>query len=908
VAAIALALPCAAAAEWLLWPSPVRFAPDIEPAVSVPSKLVGDSRPAYAVGQTFVPRQLALMQLDLTLNHEYDQRPGLLRLWRWAGSYEATIAGVPLFSDVVDFSGYAGWQIRSFFPRIAVVPGETYFFEVSGTGRGRFSLLGDRGRADGYPHGRARVNGGFPQGGETWDLWFRTFSLPRLPEAPPPFPSAAPRDRLAWHPPLPESGRVTRDDYLARFVAFADLSRQSALAGCGDRSHADALLEALLYRISCARGSCNESYARNAVALLLRAHAWRFCLPPSSPPPSAACTRACDPEPTLGSTWLPPACTALRMIEGSPSLGQGSRARIGELIVDSARRAFLTREVGTHNRAVQGAAGFRLAAALFPGDPDASRWRAHAEEVWGELWGARDTEEDSGGYSSDVWWPAVLDYVEAAGLDGEVWSDPGFLSLLDRTFATTAPLGVPPDHGDSSGSLDSAAALVWLFERAAARTGEPRYRWLAHRLFEFNRSRARQDPPRAESLFQGIRHLARAYLDADERLAAAPPLPTAAASTVTMRTKASARPKEIWGETTSSRSYDLGPGRVPDKLVLRSGFGPEDLFAVFNLLAGYRHGQMEIGALVLLTDRGSLLSAPTPVPYWFHAPHAQDESAPLVRRYWGGRYHGPGTRSEVTRFEEARRATVAWVEWRDPNGWGVRIERRITFLKNRLLWIRDRFNFPDAIAAAVGPVWHSAGLLPEHGESWYDTFQREPVANVFKFRNPERYLLHYFVPREGYASGAFEEASYLPPADCPPVDSVEYIDARCRAGAPYVLYQRWTGDAQAGASLWFDTLLLPHGPELSPEEAAGAVRVLLADGERVALEVGIGGERWILAESPSGIPIAVSGLVTNARYLVLGTSPGQPGYLLARGASWIQSHGLLWRSPLPISVETELAP
>jgi hypothetical protein len=699
---------------------------------------------------------------------------------------------------------------------------------------------------------------------------------------------------------------VSREDYRERYAAFADLVRASSLSGCGDKSHELAAHEAFLYRVSCGRGACDEKYAANAIALLLRAYSWRFCVSPPGPP-FAGCGKTCDPEPLLGSDWLEKAGTAYRWIADSPSLGPLARLQIRGLIVDTARRFFPLREIGTHNRALQGAAGLRLTATLFPDDRDSHLWRAHADSVWAEFWAARDSEEDSGSYTSGVWWPAVLAYAEASGLDAAVWSDPGFLALVDRTFATIAPAGVPPDHGDSTGSLDSAAALVWLFERAATRTREPRFRWLAHRLFEFNRSRARDDPPRQDSLAQGMRYLGRAYLDADERLAPAPPPPALAASQLTTRAEARLRPKESWGGP-QWRVYDLGFGRVPDKLVLRGGSGPDDLLAVFNLLAGYRHGQTELGALTMLMDGGSLLSAPTPIPYWQHTPLSHDESAPVLRRHRGGRYKGPGTRTELTHFKEAGRATIASLEWDDPEGWGVRVERRITFVKNRFLWIRDRFSFPDPIAAAVGTVWHAAELSSDHGESWYETFQREPVSNIIKFRNPERYLMVYFVPRAGYESAAFAEPSYLAPADCPPPASVDVIEARCRSTAPYVLYQRWTGEARSGDSLWFDTLLVPYGPERTASQVASDVRVLLADGERAALEVRVGSELWTLAESPRRAPIVAPGLVTDARSMVLMQSPGQPGYLLARDARWVNAGSLLWRSSQPGYVETELTP
>ena len=105
-------------------------------------------------------------------------------------------------------------------------------------------------------------------------------------------------------------------------------------------------------------------------------------------------------------------------------------------------------------------------------------------------------------------------------------------------------------------------------------------------------------------------------------------------SVLTTRVQGRSRLRSEWGSPV--RPFEFGAERVPDKLVLRSGFDPPDLHAVVNLLAGYVHGQAEFGAIVSLLDRGSVLMGGTPFPYWFHQARPQDESVPLVRRFWGG--------------------------------------------------------------------------------------------------------------------------------------------------------------------------------------------------------------------------------------------------------------------------------
>ena len=95
------------------------------------------------------------------------------------------------------------------------------------------------------------------------------------------------------------------------------------------------------------------------------------------------------------------------------------------------------------------------------------------------------------------------------------------------------------------------------------------------------------------------------------------------------------------------------------------------------------HGQPELGGFISLLDRNAAILIDGPFPYAKHQNLPEDESIPMLRRYWGGRYGTPGTEVEVTHFRDGREVTSAWIEFDDPKGWGVRQERRIYFLKNR---------------------------------------------------------------------------------------------------------------------------------------------------------------------------------------------------------------------------------
>ncbi|MHC4607666.1 MAG: hypothetical protein ACYTAF_12190, partial [Planctomycetota bacterium] len=373
-------------------------------------------------------------------------------------------------------------------------------------------------------------------------------------------------------------------------------------------------------------------------------------------------------------------------------------------------------------------------------------------------------------------------------------------------------------------------------------------------------------------------------------------------STWTTRKRVVPIPKPEWREPRP-RQFVFAGERVPDKVILRSGFDPDDLHAVVNLLGGYMHGQQEIGAVTSLVDGGSVLLAGTPIPYFTQQNAAEDESAPLLRRHWGGSAADPGSHATITRFSDSRNATVVWIEWKDPQGWNVRQERRLYFVKNRFLLVRDRFAFPTPMGVSVGPVWHAGDVHPERGDHWFDVYYREPLSNVWKVRNPERYALLYFVPRPGHVSAFHLEDAYLPGAGCPRDAPSDRVALECRSGPPYVVHQRWKGDVQANEARWFDTLLLPHGPERGPAQIAEGIRVLHADREGVALEVAIGDETWTVLDSPRGTPIEAPGLSADARYAVLRTAPGRPPYLLVHEATRLDRRNLSHRWPVRTSVE-----
>jgi len=689
---------------------------------------------------------------------------------------------------------------------------------------------------------------------------------------------------------------------------------------------------------------------------------------------------------------------AYRWLAASPSFGPADHRRVRELVVDAAQAGFDTREFGSFNRSMQAALGYELAARIAPDHPDASAWHAYAEQVWDSFRRAGDTREDSSSYTMRVFVPAMLGYALVTGRDAELFGDPRFHEWIERLYDQTFPLGVQPDFGDGAGWARDGGGAIWLFEKAAARYHEPRFRWLAQRIFDYEERAIRDRPPASDSMQESLSWLAMAYLDADETLTAIPPkglhevalevLPAArgplvlaagvpevrefrlpagrlAGFTLDLETAAAVR---LWatlrasaGELLYSEQRDLvagrerirlGPllpdapaggrrlelrssgevtlhpldgdgagdwlgatglvgagskitrrasgafvpkierrpgsstfhfdgGRVPSKLVLRSGMTGEDLSALFNLVRGYGHGQEERGALVGLVDGGSLLLQDTPTPYWFHVRRREDESAPLLRRYAGATMGEAGSSVEIASFIDGRAVTLAALRWKDAGGWKVGRERRIVFVKNRMLLVRDRVRFHDATWASAGSVWHPAKVFGRAGGG-FDVGHPFPQSNVWLVRNPHRRLWMQLIDRAGRKPQAFVDASSLPPSDCPAEGTRSEIPARCRSGPPWVIAQRAQVRAGAGDELWFDTLLLPHAGRVEAGDLASRVRVHRAAGSELALEVAAGDETWWLIDRPgmAGRRWVIDDIESDARTLVARTAPGRPYFFV----------------------------
>ncbi|MHB9024322.1 MAG: Ig-like domain-containing protein [Armatimonadota bacterium] len=326
------------------------------------------------------------------------------------------------------------------------------------------------------------------------------------------------------------------------------------------------------------------------------------------------------------------------------------------------------------------------------------------------------------------------------------------------------------------------------------------------------------------------------------------------------------------------RFFDWRDEIVPNKLTLKSSNNPDSFSMSVNLcVAPYGHGHQESGAIMAITAGGALIYGDGT----YTNDDDQDHGMSIFKRYTGGNCATHEYRMFMNSFADYRKATVALLGHNDLAGWDVQRERRFFFVKDRFALVRDHAVTVSAIKAALGNVWHAHDVHPDHGTNWYEIYNREPLGiNGWKFKNPQRSLLLYFVPRIGLEVAEWLEPSYpptYPPAN-PPM-------------AGYVLYQKLQGDFTPGQSIWTDTIMLPHGPEITPTQAATNASGMLYQNDTtgaLAVQVIVGDETWTVVDNPTGELIDVTGLTTDARYLIACSKPATPDYLLVHEATTVQ--------------------
>lgn len=649
-------------------------------------------------------------------------------------------------------------------------------------------------------------------------------------------------------PALPQPGTVTRDSYMQYLLRTYERGGADAAKRAGRANWARQLDYA---RREAFFSMVQQDPARAALAMqFVRGdYAYRT-------------VGAGAAEPPIFSV-VPPAVDAWWWLHDNPAVSTEDRAFVAKwLLLLDQKQAFY--EYGAMNRSFGTAVGRAVLAKLFPDDPLAAERRRYADTVWNDWWQTRDTYENNGGYNS-LWLGYLATWIEVTGRE-EVWQDPGVKRLAERCLALVTPLGVVPEYGEAVGWAADPGRWIALFEKWATVYHDGRYKWAAHRLFEYVLAHEKE-----MDQWNHLGDLTRdalmdAWLVAEDTVAEQPP---ALGSLVTERHALTWTSRE---ERDRTRYHARLTDRlIPDKLVLRTGWQPGDTYALVDLCPPLGHGAEEVGSVSCLVAQGSVLLTNPGKHIWEHLYHncfvvQPVDEAPRALKM--DELHGLQAQMQISLedFHAGRGAAYARVHVGRYMGRPVTLDRRLLFLGERGLWVRDTVTADEAVTLRLGPAWQTQAVYGKQGETWANTtWATQPVPAVFELNYMMQWtnrpwdLLLRFLPAAG-AKLAVDDVAQVPGGG--------RLEPVMNSASRRVWYQQ-TAALQPGHPLHFSTVLLPHAPTDDASALAEGVRALVDTEEATVLEVGGPGEERWAGTNDGGQVLQAGPLTTDARWFTV---------------------------------------
>jgi hypothetical protein len=334
-----------------------------------------------------------------------------------------------------------------------------------------------------------------------------------------------------------------------------------------------------------------RTYAERAASLLVGFGDLRSMLPKDY-----AKTRAeySDGVPALSNFFfLPPYSRAYMRIRNSGVMDAAAKAKIEKDIAESINFIFRFPEWGAHNRAMLRAEALIYACLAMPQHPDAGKWKQMAEAIAFDNLNHWEVE-DASNYNP-IWLHAVLSYADAAGRP-DVFTSPMMRYYMEYYARQIAPSGTIPDYGDAAwNSASSGLRMVAFFEKGAAVSHNPLYKWAARSVLQTVKART-------ETLGVGdAYHLADAFRWADESVEAATP------TSLSQEVLDEIIGKKVvfrngWEPTSTYLLLDYkdeGDGGWLDREYLRKTISVEE--------EKMHHGHADENSIVLLMEGGSVL-------------------------------------------------------------------------------------------------------------------------------------------------------------------------------------------------------------------------------------------------------------------------------------------------------------
>lgn len=525
-----------------------------------------------------------------------------------------------------------------------------------------------------------------------------------------------------------------------------------------------------------------------------------------------------------------------------------------------------TEEYGAFNRSFHRAITGEALLKMVPDINEADKWREYKEQVWDYWWQFRDQDESTDHYTA-LWFRYLLDWVEMRGNAQEFWADPGIKRLWERYLYHVFPMGAFPHYSDSTGWNVTWGHWVWIFEAAATHWQDGRYKWAAHRLYDYGVNRIEKLTSWAYTGNEAGWSLLNAYEVADDNIAEKP---REFDILMTMRHKGVQRPEP---ERIASRQFiDLHPELATDKLFFYGGSDPNAMSLMVDAVgdAGHSHGRRP--HVIALADHQSVLLMS--LGYMDRDP--EDHNIPLLADYEGFLYDNTPyhIKNNNNVLKEANAvdlgaAGYGWEIVENYQGYPATLLREIIFVKNAGVVIKDTVTLATDLRMRWSPLWRVANVGPDYGDNWINTYLGEwiPLRGLgvnapvlTRWRNSPRDLLVYFLPD--------------------PEGKLELVDERgVDATNPLPLRVQYTlrEDLKANQPVTAVTVLVPHAPGPAGALAQG-IRVLVNDPLRTVLEfTDDAGTKHLVVLNATGAPLRAGGLTTDARAACISHVAGQVG-------------------------------
>lgn len=510
-----------------------------------------------------------------------------------------------------------------------------------------------------------------------------------------------------------------------------------------------------------------------------------------------------------------------------------------------------TEEYGVHNRTFGRALIGETLLALVPDAPDAAKWRKYCDTIWYEFWQYRDQEESTDHYTA-LWFRFLLEWIQVRNCEREFWADAGVKKMMERYLYQVTPMGAFGHYSDSTGWNVTWGHWVYIFEACAAHYQDGRFKWAAHRLYDYGSNRIEKLASWGYTGEEACWSLLNAYGVADDAIKEQPREYEVA---TLMRHAATQRPQPEIART--HQFLDLAATMMPDKLVFYGGSDPNAMSMMVDVVGDAGHSHARRPAIMALTDRGSVLL----MSVGYMDRNAEDHDMAQISDYDGypydnTPYHIKSTNNQVLEASSADLGPVGYGMARIGNymGYPAICTREVVFIKNVGVLAKDTVNFTLDLKLRWGQLYRVRNLGPDFGPNWANTYLGEwiPLRGLGKnapvltrWRNTPRDLLIYYLPGPQGTLEVVDES---------PDDKTCVLPLRVQ-----YTYRQTTAP---NTPICSTTLLLPHAPGPG-KPLADKVKVIADTPDVTAIEfTDDTGDRHLLALNHKGGMLTIPNVLT----------------------------------------------